>query len=94
MRRITTFVVLIQVMGTSLIKFSLCIQAVYNNKDLAYWKLDLQCPQIINNMFFKWTPPRTFCLSLYGPLGIYTNTVNDDIRKYIYPTLTSPLLKL
>ena len=25
----------------------MCTQAVYNNKHLAYWKLDLGCPQIM-----------------------------------------------
>ena len=33
--------------GTSQTKFSLYTQAVFNDKHLAYWKLDLGCPQTI-----------------------------------------------
>ena len=51
MRRITTFVALLQVisyLGHPKTKVLLCTQAVYNNKYLAYWKLDLDVPK-----FFK-----------------------------------------
>ena len=55
MRRTTSFLVLLQVIWDIATKFLLCMQAVYNNKHLAYWKLELvpMSPNYLKE-FYTW----------------------------------------
>ena len=76
MRQITTFVVLLQVVWDIPNQdFTVC-GASYNNKHLAYWKLDLGYPQLFKKRTTNGNPSYSSCLLdvqfvQYNKISIY-----------------------